>query len=97
MGTGAVILVELHAEGVAAVPLNFTVLLPCDDRKLVPVITMEEPIAPVLGARLVTVGAPLPRGRVIWESKLPFRVPSRSASPLKVVADVPVRFTPTQR
>jgi hypothetical protein len=98
VGTGAVMLVADQVEGVVAVPLNFTVLpLKGPKRKLVPAITIEELIAPTLGVRLEIVGTPVAKGKVTWESKLPFRVPSISNSPLKVLDDVPVRLTPTHK
>jgi hypothetical protein len=97
VGTGAVMDVALHAVGVEAIPLKLTVLLVCVLRKFVPAITTEVPTAPVLGVRLVIVGARAPRGNTTVESKLPFSVPSMSSSPLNVVVEVAVRFTPTQR
>jgi len=99
VGTVAVILVVLQfVIVVACVPPNLTVLpVTCDARKLVPAITIEEPNAPEVGVRLVTVGNPVPRGNVICESKFPFSVPSRSTSPLKVLDEVTVRLTPTHR
>src|SRR5260221_3735084 len=42
---------------VAAVPLNFTVLVPCVVPKFVPVIVTDEPTAPDVGDRLVMLGA----------------------------------------
>jgi hypothetical protein len=42
---------------VAVVPLNFTVLVPCGVPKFVPVIVTDAPTAPVVGDRLVIVGA----------------------------------------
>ena len=42
---------------VAVVPLNFTVLVPCVDPKLDPVIVTDAPTAPVVGDRLVMLGA----------------------------------------
>src|SRR5579871_5240704 len=56
VGTGATMLVALQLVGVAAVPLNFTVLVPCDAPKLVPVIVTEVPTAPEVGLRVVMVG-----------------------------------------
>ena len=97
VGTGAVIDVALQAVGVELMPLKLTVLLPCGVRKLVPAITTEVATAPVLGVRLVIVGAADPRGRTTFESKLPFSVPSISSSPLNVVLEVAVRFTPTHK
>ena len=42
---------------VAVVPLNFTVLVPWVEPKFVPVIVTEAPTAPVVGDRLVMLGA----------------------------------------
>jgi hypothetical protein len=42
---------------VAATPLNVTVLVPCGLPKLVPVIVIAAPTAPVAGDRVVIVGA----------------------------------------
>lgn len=98
LGTGAVILVPDHTEGLASIPLNFTVLpLKGAERKLLPAITMDELIAPALGVKLVMAGTPVARGKVTCESKLPFNVPSTSSSPLNVVVEVDVRLTPTHR
>lgn len=41
---------------VAVTPLKLTVLFPCVEPKLVPVIVTQVPIGPELGDRLVTVG-----------------------------------------
>jgi hypothetical protein len=58
VGTGAVMLVSLHAVGVAAVPLKVTVLEPkaCDARKFDPVIVTLCPTAAAGGFKDVTVG-----------------------------------------
>jgi hypothetical protein len=58
-GTGTTILVALQLIGVAAVPLNVTVLVPCDAPKFVPVIVTEVPTGPEVGLRPVTLG-PVP-------------------------------------
>ena len=50
-------LVALQAVGVAAVPLNFTVLAPCVAPKFVPVMTTVVPTVALLGFRFVIVGA----------------------------------------
>ena len=50
-------LVPLQLVGVAAVPLNVTVLVPCVAPKFVPVIVTEVPTAPDVGFRLVMLGA----------------------------------------
>ncbi len=52
-GTVAVMLPALHALTVAAVPLKVTPPVPCDVPKLVPAMTIDDPTAPVLGARLL--------------------------------------------
>jgi hypothetical protein len=57
LGTGATMLVALQLVGVATVPLNVTVLVPCVDPKFVPVIVTDVPTGPELGLRLVTLGA----------------------------------------
>ena len=50
-------LVAFQLVGVAAVPLNLTVLLPWVEPKLVPVIVTDAPTAPDVGERLVICGA----------------------------------------
>jgi hypothetical protein len=55
-GTGTVMLVALQLDGVAAVPLNVTVLLPCVAPKLVPVIVIEALTGAEVGLRLVMLG-----------------------------------------
>jgi hypothetical protein len=50
-------LVAVHAEGVAAVPLNVTVLEPCVLPKPVPAITTEVPKGPELGESVAMFGA----------------------------------------
>jgi hypothetical protein len=55
-GTVTAMLVTLQLVAVAVVPLNLTVLVPCEVPKFVPVIVTEAPTAPVVGDRLVMVG-----------------------------------------
>lgn len=55
-GTGTMMLVSLQLVGVAVVPLKITVLVPCVDPKLVPVMVAEVPTGPVAGERLVILG-----------------------------------------
>jgi hypothetical protein len=57
VGTVAVMLPPVQFVTVAVVPLNVTFPLPCDDPKFDPAMTMAEPTAPVLGVRLVMLGA----------------------------------------
>jgi hypothetical protein len=56
-GTGALMEVALHEVGVAAVPLNLTVLLPWLAPKLAPVMVTEVPVDPEAGEMLVILGA----------------------------------------
>src|SRR5947207_6111200 len=56
-GTGATMLVEFQLVGEAAVPLNMTVLVPCDAPKLVPVMVTDVPTGPEVGLRSVMLGA----------------------------------------
>jgi hypothetical protein len=57
LGTVVAMLVALQLVTVPAVPLNFTVLEPWLDPKFVPVIVTDAPTAPVVGERLVMLGA----------------------------------------
>ena len=50
-------LVALQLVGVAAVPLNLTVLVPCVAPKFVPVIVTDVPTGPDVGANVVMLGA----------------------------------------
>lgn len=58
-GTVAVILVALQLLGVAVVPLNVTVLLPCVDPKLSPVIVTLVLTGPEVGDRVLMTGGEL--------------------------------------
>jgi hypothetical protein len=60
VGTTVVMLVSLQLVGVAVVPLNFTVLVPCAAPKLTPAIVTEVPTTPDVGLRLRTLGAEAP-------------------------------------
>jgi len=60
LGTGATTLVALQLVGVATVPLNVTVLVPCVVPKFVPPIVTNTPTGPEVGERLVTVGGVAP-------------------------------------
>src|SRR5438876_424584 len=55
-GTGTTILVLLQLVGVAVVPLNLTVLVPCVAPKFNPLMVTELPIAPEVGDKLLIVG-----------------------------------------
>ncbi|HTC92494.1 MAG TPA: hypothetical protein VK699_03455 [Terriglobales bacterium] len=97
IGTWVVIEVGLQAEGVEAIPLKATVLLPCALPKLVPVITTAVPIAAPDGVILLIVGGPIGSVTVMCESKLPFAVPSISSSPLYALLEDAEIFTPTHK
>src|SRR5207245_11451005 len=56
VGTGAVMLDAVQLVGVAAVPLNLTVLVPWVEPKFVPVIVTEVPTEPEAGCKLVMIG-----------------------------------------
>ena len=60
VGTGTAMLVALQLVGVAAVPLNVTVLEPWLEPKFVPVIVTEVPTVPLVGDKLVMLGAAPP-------------------------------------
>src|SRR5713226_3516958 len=55
-GTGATMLVALQLVGVAAVPLNVTVLVPWVAPNVVPLIVTESPTTPEVGDRLLIFG-----------------------------------------
>jgi hypothetical protein len=55
-GTGTTIPVALQLVGVAAVPLNFTVLVPCVAPKFTPVTVIATPANPEVGFKLVILG-----------------------------------------
>src|SRR5256885_13191029 len=56
-GTGATMLVAPQLVGVATVPLNFTVLVPCVAPKFAPAIVTDVPMIPDVGLRFVMLGA----------------------------------------
>lgn len=56
-GTGTTMLVALQLVGVAAVPLNVTVLDPCDAPKPAPEMVTCVPGNPLVGERLARLGA----------------------------------------
>src|SRR6266436_6136139 len=55
-GTGATMLVALQLVGVAVIPLNVAVLVPCVAPKFAPVIVTDVPISPDAGFKLVMLG-----------------------------------------
>ena len=60
VGTGTMMLVAVQPVGVAVVPLNLTVLVPCEAPKLDPVMVTELPTGPDVGFRLAMFGTGLP-------------------------------------
>src|SRR5713226_3634217 len=55
-GTGTTMLVALQLVGVAAIPLNFTVLVPCVAPKFAPAIVTDAPMTPDVGFKLEMLG-----------------------------------------
>ena len=55
-GTGTMMLVSLQLVGLAATPLNVTVLVPRVPPKVEPVIVTDAPTAPNVGLRLLIAG-----------------------------------------
>src|SRR3984893_15519270 len=72
-------LVADHDVGVAVVPLNFTVLVPCVAPKLVPVSVTDAPTAPLVAASEVSVAV----GTTVNDTPL-------LATPLTVTTTLPV-------
>ena len=106
LGTGTTIEVALQLAGVALVPLNFTVLVPWVEPKFVPVIVTDAPTAPVVGDRLLTLGAgttvkltPLLFILLALTTTLPVFAPVGTGATMDVelqlegVAVVPLNFT----
>jgi|SRR6266404_3875940 len=57
LGTDALMLVAVQPEGIAATPLNVTVLVPCVAPKLAPVIVTDAPTGAAVGLRPAILGA----------------------------------------
>jgi len=82
---------------VAAVPLNFTVLVPCVVPKFVPVIVTDEPTAPDVGDRLVMLGAattvneePLLFTPLAFTTTLPVVAPVGAVATIDVAVQLPI-------
>jgi hypothetical protein len=106
LGTVVLILVALQLVTVAAVPLKLTVPLPCVEPKFVPVIVTAAPTAPLVGDKLVILGAdttvkltPLLFVPPTFTTTLPVVAPLGTvttmlvAPQLDTVAVVPLNFT----
>lgn len=106
VGTGTTIDAAPQLDGVAVVPLNFTVLLPWVEPKLVPEIVTDTPTTPDAGDKLVILGAdttvndlPLLATLLTVTTTLPVVAPLGTvatidvALQLVVVAVVPLNFT----
>ena len=80
LGTGTTMLVALQLVGTPAVPLNFTVLVPCVAPKFVPVIVTAVPTGPD-----VTLKLPIPGvgGSGFAAGTLPAQLCSMIAAPRK--------------
>src|SRR5215467_5339635 len=105
-GTGTTMLVADQLVGAAVVPLNFTVLVPCDAPKFVPVIVTDVATGPLVGDRLVMLGAtvtakltPLLASPPTVTTTLPVVAPAGTGATMLVadqlvgVAVVPLNFT----
>jgi hypothetical protein len=106
-GTATTMLDALQLVGVADVPLNFTVLVPCVAPKFAPAIVTDAPTTPDVGFRLVMLGpgtvtvkvTPLLATPPTVTTTLPVVAPAGTATTmldalqLVGVADVPLNFT----
>jgi hypothetical protein len=106
-GTGTTIFVALQLVGVAVVPLNLTVLVPCVAPKFVPLTVTEVPTAPEVGETFVMLGGapvtvkswPLLATPATVTTTLPVVVPFGTlatilvALQLEMVADKPLKPT----
>jgi hypothetical protein len=99
-------LVALQLVGAAAVPLNVTVLVPCDAPKFAPAIVTDVPTVPELGVKLVMLGGtrtvkvtPLLGTPPTVTTTLPVVAPAGTGAEMLValqlvgVAAVPLNFT----
>lgn len=104
VGTVTAIDVDAQLVAVAAVPLNFTVLVPCVEPKFNPVIVTETPTAPEVRERLLILGktvnaTPLLSTPLAWITTLPVVAPVGTvaltdvALQLVTVAEVPLNLT----
>jgi hypothetical protein len=105
VGTVTVMLVVLQTLAVAGVPLKVTVLLPCADPKVVPVMVIWAPIAPEVWLRLVMAGTTVNADVLLAApntvtTMLPVVAPAGTVTvmlvalqALAVPADVPLKVT----
>jgi hypothetical protein len=106
LGTGTAMLVALQLVGVAVVPLNLIVLLPCVAPKSVPVTVTDAPTAPEVRLRLVIAGvgrrvnvAALVSTPLAWTITLPVVAPVGTGTTMLVApqlvgdAAVPLKAT----
>ena len=105
-GTGTTTLVAYQLVGVAVVPLNLTVLVPCVAPKFVPVIVTDVATGPLVGDRLVMLGGtvtvkvtPLLATEFTVTTTLPVAAPAGTGTTMLVadqlvgVAAVPLNVT----
>jgi len=84
VGTGTLMEVALQLVGIPAVPLNVTVLVPCDEPKFAPVIVTAVPTMPAPGVRLLMLG---PEDVTVKRSLLLFPLPTETRrSPVEAPA-----------
>jgi hypothetical protein len=105
--TAATMLVALQLVGVAAIPLNFTVLVSCVAPKFAPLIVTDVPTAPDVGFKVVMLGGggvtakfiPLLATPPAVTTRFPVAAPAGTAATMPVafqlagVAVIPLNFT----
>ena len=92
-GTGTTIDVSLQFAGVEGVPLNVTVLVPCDKPKFIPVMMTEVPATPEVGERLVTLrGGDTVKLTPLLFTPLAFTTTLPVVAPVGTVATIEVAF-----
>jgi hypothetical protein len=106
LGTVVLILVSLQMVGVAVVPLNLSVLLPCDTPKFDPEMVIESPTIPEFGDKPEIAGVaktvkllPLLSTPLAWIMTFPVVAPGGTGAFIVVEfqllgdANVPLKFT----
>jgi hypothetical protein len=86
VGTGTTMLVALQLVGVAAVPLNVTVLVPCVAPKFVPVMVTEVPTGPDAGLKLLMNGLGEGTVKITWLLPTPCTVTHKRSFPIAAPA-----------
>jgi hypothetical protein len=106
VGTGTAMLVAVQLVGVATIPLNATVLVPCEGPKFAPAMVTDVPTVPEFGVKLVMLGGmrtvkltPLLAAPPTATTTLPVVAPGGTGTAMLValqlagVAAVPLNYT----